>query len=118
MNKKLSELKDEDMLIVNGYDVVSKEDFLNDFQFYKNNTERVYTTTQYKAHIDAKDMLEDALEREYENNMYEGWFDNIVNDATEDDIKELQKIVDRILSRNESSNICYIEDEIVEVDIK
>lgn len=35
MIKKLSELKDEEMLIVDGY-VMSKEDFLNDFKFYKN----------------------------------------------------------------------------------
>lgn len=118
MSKKLSELKDEDMLIVNGYDVVSKEDFLNDLEFYKNKAERVYTTTQYKAHIDAKYMLEDAFEREYDNNnMYEEWFDNIVSDVTEEDIKELQKIVDRILARNESTNICYIEDEKVEIDL-
>lgn len=117
MSKKLSELKDEDMLIVNGYDVVSKEDFLNDLEFYKNKAERVYTTTQYKANVNAEYMLEDAFEREY-NNMYEGWFDNIVSDITEDDIKELQEIVDRILTRNESTNICYIEDEKVIVDIK
>lgn len=115
--KKLSELKDEDILIVNGYDVVSKEDFLNNFDFYKNKADRVYTTTQYKASINAEYMLEDAFEREYENNMYEGWFDNIVSDVTEDDIKELQKIVDRILSRSESTNICYREDEKVEIDI-
>lgn len=117
MSKKLSELKDEDMLIVDGY-VMSKEDFLNDFEFYKNKADRVYTTTQYKAHIDANDMLEDAFEKEYDNNMYEGWFDNIVSDVTEEDIKELQDIVDRILARNESTNICYIEeDEKVEIDL-
>ncbi|MDK0979371.1 GTP-binding protein [Clostridium perfringens] len=116
MSKKLSELKDEDMLIVDGT-VMPKEDFIRDFKYYKSIADKVYTTTQYKAHIDAKDMLDDALEREYENNMYEGWFDNIVSDVTEDDIKELQKIVDRILSRSEYTNICYIEDEKVEVDI-
>lgn len=117
MSKKLSELKDEDMLLVDGY-VVPKEDFIRDFKYYKSRIDRVYTTTQYKAHIDAKDMLEDALEREYENNMYEDWFDNILSDVTEDDIRELQKIIDRILTRNESTNICYIEDEKVIVDIK
>ncbi|MDU1255849.1 MAG: GTP-binding protein [Clostridium perfringens] len=114
--KRLSELKDEDMLIVDGT-VMPKEDFIRDFKYYKSIADRVYTTNQYKAHIDARDMLEDAFEREYENNMYEGWFDNIVSDVTEEDIKELQKIVDRILSRSESTNICYIEDEKVEIDL-
>lgn len=114
--KKLSELKDEDMIIVNGYDVVSKEDFLNDFEFYKNKANRVYTTTQYKANVNAEYMLEDALEREY-NNMYEDWFDHILNDVTEEDVKDLQKVVDRILARSKPTNICYLEDEKVEIDL-
>ncbi len=117
MSKKLSELKDEDMLLVDGY-VVPKKDLIRDFEYYKSRVDRVYTTTQYKANINAKDMLDDAFEREYENNMYEGWFDNIVSDITEDDIRDLQKIIDRILTRNESTNICYIEDEKVIVDIE
>ena len=116
MGTKLSELKDEDMLLVDGC-VVPKEDFIRDFKYYKSRIDRVYTTTQYKANVNAKYMLEDAFEREY-NNMYEDWFDNILNDVTEEDIKELQEIVDRILRRNESTNICYIEDEKVIVDIE
>lgn len=115
MSKKLSELKDEDMLIIDGT-VRSKEDFLNELEFYKYEVDKVYTATQYKAHIDAWDMLEGALENEYQN-MYEDWFDNILSDVTEEDIKDIQSILDRILSRNESTNICYTEDEIVEVDI-
>lgn len=115
MSKKLSGLKDEDMLIVDGY-VMSKEDFLNDFKFYKNKVDKVYTTTQYKAHIEAWDMLESALESEYDN-MYEGWLDNIVSDVNDEDIKDIQDILDRILSKSESTNICYIEDEKVEIDI-
>lgn len=114
--KELSQLKDEDMLIVDGT-VMPKEDFIRDFKYYKSIADKVYTTTQYKANIDAKDMLDDALEREYENNMYEGWFDNIVSDITEEDIKDIQSILDRILSRSESTNICYTEDEKVEIDL-
>lgn len=114
--KRLSELKDEDMLIIDGT-VMPKEDFIRDFKHYKSIADKVYTTTQYKANIDAKDMLDDALEREYENNMYEGWFDNIVSDITEEDIKDIQSILDRILSRSESTNICYTEDEKVEIDL-
>nr|WP_172694030.1 GTP-binding protein [Clostridium perfringens] len=115
MSKKLSELKDEDMLIVDGT-VMPKEDFIRDFKYYKSIADKVYTTTQYKARIDANGMLDDALEREY-NNMYEGWLENIEQDVTEDDIKELQNIVDKILSRSESTNICYIKNEKVEIDI-
>ncbi len=116
MSKKLSELKDGDMLIVDGYDVVSKEDFLNDFEFYKNKADRVYTTTQYHAVIDVEEMLMDAFESE-SNNMYEDWLERIEDYVTEEDIEDLQKVVDRILSRNESINISYIEDEKVEIDL-
>ncbi|PVE16825.1 GTP-binding protein [Clostridium perfringens] len=116
MSKKLSELKNEDMLIIDGT-VMSKEDLLNDFEFYiENHGNEIYTTTKYKANIDAWDMLESALENEYQN-MHEEWFDNIVSDVTDEDIKDIQSILDRILSRSESTNICYTEDEKVEIDL-
>lgn len=111
--KKLSELKDKDMLMV-GYDVVSKEDLLEDLEYYKD--KEVFMTTKYYAGINAFDMLENEFEHESDE-MYEGWFDNIIDDITEEDIEEIQFILDRILSRNKQRNFCYIEGEKIEIDI-
>lgn len=40
-----------------------------------------------------------------------------LSELKDEDIEDLQKVVDRILSRSESTNICYIEDEKVEIDL-
>lgn len=111
--KKLSELKDEDMLMV-GDDVISKEDLLEDWEYYKD--KEVFTTIKYYAGIDAFDMLESTFEYESDE-MYEEWFDKIMEDITEKDIEEIQSILDRILARNKQRNFCYVEDEKIEIDI-
>ncbi|WP_195264516.1 GTP-binding protein [Clostridium sp. 1001275B_160808_H3] len=111
---KLSELKDNEILLIeDDYNsIMSKEDYLEDLEDYKEY--EVYTTTEYKANIDAKDMLDSALECEADN-MYEDWYQDIWDDVTEEDIKELQIILDKILSR--SKNIAYTAREKVEIDI-
>ena len=122
MSKKLSELKNEDMLIVKntgGGDIVlTKEDLINDLDYYKgisnNLQENIYTTIQYKANIQAYDMLEVEIENESER-MYECWDFDIKRAITDDDLEEIQKVIDRILSR--VSNICYTEDKKVEFDL-
>ena len=110
--KKLSELKNEDMLMV-GDDVISKEDLLEDLEYYKD--KEVFTTEKYYARVDAFDMLENAFEYESDN-MYEEWFDYIMEDITNEDIEEIQAILNRILHRN-GRNFCYIENEKIEIDI-
>ncbi|MGL4452052.1 MAG: GTP-binding protein [Sarcina sp.] len=110
--KKLSEIKEDAVLIVEET-VLTKEDILNDLNYYKNKD--IYTTTEYKARIDAMDMLERAIESEYQD-MYDDWDEEVLKDVTSEDIKELQVILDRILNR--SKNIAYLEDEKIEVDIK
>lgn len=109
--KKLSEIKDDENLIV-GDEVLTKEDLLNDIEYYRD--KEVYTVTEYKANLDASDMLDYAIECE-SNNMYDGWCEKIYNDIVEEDIRDLQAILDRILNRSE--NISYEEDEKVEIDI-
>jgi uncharacterized membrane protein len=111
---KLSELKNNEILLIeDDYNsIMSKEDYLEDLENYKEY--EVYTTTEYKANIDAKDMLDSALECEFQN-MYEDWYQDIWDDVTEEDIKELQIILDKILSR--SKNIAYMAREKVEIDI-
>lgn len=109
---KLSEIKDNEILIVSNY-ITDKETYLEKQEEYIG--KEVYTTTQYEAYIDAKDMIETALEGEYQN-MYEDWYDSIINDVTEEDISDMQKILNRILYRNKSNNITYFEDKKVDID--
>lgn len=112
MSVKLSELNNDDMLLVGENLVISKEDYIK--EMHEHEGEEVYITTQYKAGIDAKSMLEDAIECEA-NNMYEDWDYDIWDDVTEDDIEQLQDIVNKIFSR--SKNVSYIADKKVKIDI-
>ena len=109
---KLSELKNEDMLLVGENLVIYKEDYLKEINEHRG--KEVYTTKEYRAGIDAKSMLEDAISSEADN-MYEDWEDDIWDDITERDIDELQNVVDRILSG--CNNVSYIPDKRVEIDI-
>ncbi|MDZ4994449.1 GTP-binding protein [Clostridium perfringens] len=122
MSKKLSELKNEDMLIIKNTGsediVLSKNELVENLDHYRkisdNLEENIYTTIQYKANIQAWDMLEIAIDNESEN-MYECWDFDIKRAITDEDIEEIQKVIDRILSKG--SNICYIENEKVEFDL-
>ncbi|WP_283690353.1 GTP-binding protein [Clostridium perfringens] len=122
MAKKLSELKNEDMLIIKntgiGDIVLSKDELVENLDHYRkrsdNLEENIYTTIQYKANIQAWDMLEIAIDNECEN-MYECWDFDIKRAITDEDIEEIQNVIDRILSKG--SNISYIENEKVEFDL-
>ena len=113
MSKKLSEIKDNEVLLVHDF-VIDKEDYVKELLLGEYEDLEIYTTTEYKAHINARDMLKSAIEYELEN-MYPGWDYDIWQDITEEDIKQLQNIIDTILSR--SSNVSYHQDEEVEIDI-
>lgn len=110
---KLSSLNNDDMLLVGENLVMSKEDYIKEMHEHKG--EEVYTTTKYRAVIDARDMLESAIDCEA-SNMYEDWEYDVWNDVTEEDIDELQIIVDEILSR--SASVSYITDKKVYVDLQ
>lgn len=122
MSKKLSELKNEDMLIIkntgSGDIVLSKDELVENLDHYRKISdkleENIYTTIQYKANIKAWDMLEIAIDNESEN-MYEFWDFDIKRAITDEDIEEIQNVIDRILSKG--SNISYIENEKVEFDL-
>lgn len=109
---KLSELKDDEMLLVGENLVISKEDFIKEIKEHIG--KEVYTTTEYTASIDARNMLEDAIECESQE-MYEDWEYDVWNDIEDSDIREIQLILNRIFNR--SSNISYRADKRVEVDI-
>ena len=110
MSVKLSELKDDEMLLVGENLVIEKEDFVKEIENHRG--KEVYATKEYRASINAKSMLEDAIEREADN-MYEDWEEDIWNDIDEEDIEELQNVVDKILK----GHISYIPDKRVEIDI-
>ncbi|MBS6503517.1 MAG: GTP-binding protein [Clostridium sp.] len=110
MSIKLSELKDDEMLLVGENLVISKEDFVKEIKEHKD--KEVYTTTEYRARIDARSMLECAIDCEADN-MHEDWGYDVWDDITEEDINELQNVIDRILR----GHICYITDKKVEIDI-
>lgn len=122
MSKKLSELKNEDMLIIkntgSGDIVLSKDELVENLDHYRkrsdNLEENIYTTVQYKANIKAWDMLEIAIDNESEN-MYECWDFDIKRAITDEDIEEIQTVIDRILSKG--ANTSYIENEKVEFDL-
>ena len=122
MSKKLSELKNEDMIIIKnigiGDIVLSKDELVENLDHYRkrsdNLEENIYTTIQYRANIKAWDMLEIAIDNESEN-MYECWDFDIKRAITDEDIEEIQTVIDRILSKG--SNTSYIENEKVEFDL-
>ncbi|MDW5300734.1 MAG: GTP-binding protein [Sedimentibacter sp.] len=113
---KLSELQDDVKVMDKSESVYDVKDVKNDLQYFKDTNKKFYTTTEYHAHIDAKDMLESAIDYEYENKMYEDWDEHILSDITDEDVKKIQAVLDNIFNRNKSQNIAYYQDEEIEVD--
>ena len=113
---KLSTLPKETIVSIEGvFHVQTVEDILADIDSYRN--EEIYTTIEHHASFDAESIIDSAIEDEYNNGMYEDWYDSISSDITKEDIEDLQKIFDRILARNPSSNIAYEADKLIEIDI-
>jgi hypothetical protein len=117
MNKvKLSTLSLDAKILVDGSDrVINVEDVVNDLDFYKN--KELYTTTEIKASFDAESILNDAIENEACNGMYEDWDESIKGDVKDEDIAEIQAVLDRILERSPEANIAYESDQLIEIDI-
>lgn len=116
---KLSELKDDEVLLINDELALTKKEFLEDFPTQEDREGcEVYTTVEYHAYLNARDILNKAIEDEACDKMYDEWMDKIHNDITEDDVKEFQDILDRILLRNVKQNISYQADKEVEIDIE
>lgn len=114
---KLSELKDDEKIIDESGNVYDVEEVKGDLRYFKDEGKKLYTTIEYHAHIDAKDMLESAIESEYDN-MYEDWEERILDDITDDDIKKIQVVIDDVLNRNKGQNTAYYQDKEIEVDIE
>ena len=116
---KLSELKDDEMLLVNNI-LMSKADFLQvkDTDTYKSEKLEIYTTKPYcEARFYAKQMLDYAIS-ELSFNMYPNWQDSINRDITDEDINDIQIVLDKIINKNKERNISYQSDVEVEIDIE
>lgn len=111
---KLSTLSKDTIVLVDGYENINTvSDILEDLENYR--TKEIYTTTEYHASFDAKEILDGAIDYECENNMYEDWDESIRSYITKEDIADLQKVFDRILARG--SNIAYNSDKLIEIDV-
>lgn len=117
MNRvKLSALSEDTKIIVDGESFTMEVlDVLEEIEDYRHRD--LYTAIEHYATFNAKDIIDDAIENEYCNGMYENWDDFIRADVEEKDIEDIQKILDRILSRNPNANIAYMQDKLIEIDI-
>ena len=126
--KKLSELKDTDKVIVNNEIIMTKSELIDEIvlgmlgglsMFNRiDSIKTIYSAKEtYRARLDAGDMLEQAIENEADN-MYEDWEDYIQADIERGDIKDIQLILDDIMSRNTQCNIAYEADEELELDLQ
>lgn len=114
---KLSELENNSKVIDENLNVYEVEDIKNDLKYFKDKEKKLFTTREYHANIDAGDMLNNAIEELYENEMYKDWNEAIKADITEEDIEKIQKVLDDIFSRAEEQNISYYQDKEVMIDI-
>ena len=112
---KLSDLDDKTN-VVGEYEqgIHTVWDIRNSLKDFQNEKIKYYTTKEYKATINAREMIESAIENEYDN-MYEDWEERILGDITEEDIKKIQDILDDILSRDKVGNTSYYQDK--EIDL-
>lgn len=113
---KLSELQDDVKVIDENLSIYDVGEVKNDLQYFKDKNKKLYTTSEYRASIDARDMLESAIESEYDN-MYEDWYEIILQDITDEDIGRLQSVIATILRRGGDQNIAYYENKEIEIDI-
>lgn len=126
--KKLSELKDTDKVIINNEIIMTKSELIDEIvlgmlsglsMFNRiDSIKTIYSAKEtYRARLDAGDMLEQAIENEADN-MYEDWEDYIWADIERGDIKDIQLILDDIMSRDPQGNITYEADEELELDLQ
>ena len=116
---KLSELKDDEILLINNETVLTKKEFLEQFKTKEKIDKcKVQTTTIYHTvNFNAKDMLDKFINEESKS-MHKEWKDYIKSDISEDEINEVQAVFDRIMERNKEYNVSYLGDGEVEIYIE
>lgn len=114
---KLSELNMEDMLYIEGEygdSIMTKTEVLDELDYIKQEGKKIYTTHEYEAKVNAKYVIDWAIEDEYQN-MHEDWDLEAMREVTEEDIEDIQKVFDRILDR--TNRVSYYADKEVEIDL-
>ena len=115
---KLTELKDDEMLLVNNELVLTKEQFLEDFPAKEDREGcEIYTTIKAIHRLDARYAIAKAITY-IENSVYKGWTDKIYNDITDEDYKYIQDRFDEILERNKEQNVSYYSGEEIQIDFE
>lgn len=113
---KLSTLsKDETIYIEDTSVLLSVGEVLEHLDEFRD--KELYTTVERYAGFNAKEILNNAIENECSDEMYEDWAENIKEDIEEKDIKEIQVILNRILARNPEQNMAYVTDKLIEIDV-
>lgn len=113
---KLSTLPLDTIVLVDGDSTVTTVEDVIEYPDEYSGRE-IYTTKPYYASFNADELIESAIEQEYNNGMYEDWDERIRADVTQEDIDDIQKIFDRILSRNPHLNISYEAHQTIEKDL-
>lgn len=116
---KLSELKDDEILLVNNELVLTKKEFLEEFKIKEEKDKcKVQTTKIYHTvNFNAKDILDKFIDEESKS-MHKEWKDYIKSNITEDEINEVQAVFDKISERNKEYNVSYLGNEEVEIYIE
>jgi len=106
MIKFLSELDEEDLIIVEDEDerTFTVEEILEDIESYKE--KELFMAIGESCQINAFDVFDSAFESMYQD-MYDGWYERIMEDITKEDVKDLQTVFDGILQRNILQNTVY-----------
>lgn len=113
---KLSSLKDDELLVVGDEcQLMTKANFIKNIADFREM--EIYTAESRHASFNAKEILENAIEQEECDSMYEDWGVNVWDDITDEDIAVIQNVLDNILQKDPSKHIAYYQDKPVEVDI-
>jgi hypothetical protein len=116
---KLSELKDDEMLLINNETVLTKKEFLEQFKSKEERDKcKVQTTKIYHTvSFNAKNILDKFIDEESKS-MHKEWKDYIKSNITEDEINEVQAVFDKISERNKEYNVSYLGGEEVQIDFE
>ena len=111
----LSDLQSYDRIICENDNVVMYADDLRDeLEMFPNNLhEKYFTTTNDILRFDAKEMIEDFIESyEESGDGYEDMTEACMADISDEDIRDIQKILDGISNSTESFVTYYKGEEI------
>lgn len=114
---KLSTLSKDTKVYVEG-DVYIKtvEEILEDIEYL--DIKELYTVKEYRASFNARDIVDMIIENVYCNGgIYEDWDDIILANVSQEDVKDIETIFNRILARSPEQNIAYQQDKLIEIDI-